>query len=484
MCGTDDIDPFRRGQLALGQHPPNLVVEDFGGGARNGVQTCGAQFGQPLTNALAALGRTVDDLHRAEGVHMHAGHPLLDRAHQIGVPGDGQLWVDTALHADLGGTGDVRLPGAVSDLLGREREGVGIALALREGAETAAGVADVGEVDVPIHHICDVVADHVRTDRISQCGNSIHSRTLGGRQRQVLVIAAAGRISLCRAQRRQHVAAHLFRCPRVQFTNMFTDGFPVPEGTRQIATGVGVAALRIDGRVQVYPARRLPGLVGLLPRQSCRRDIQGIPGFRVRQGLHVSTYPRVDPCRPGLHVLRVRGEPLHQVVSGLGGYIGQIVHCGPGTFGVDVVGRERRDTAPVVHARRDKREAFAAGHQVWRRLHPHLRAEDQPGHGDGGQEVVDISVGSRLHRGVRLGPEVLHKHFLHVTELLVHLPDRVNGLGPFGQVLPDAHQQPGGERDGQPTGVGQRPQPHRGVLVGAAIVRLAPRLEKPARRGF
>lgn len=49
---------------------------------------------------------------------------------------------------------------------------------------------------------------------------------------------------------------------------------------------------------------------------------------------------------------------------------------------------------------------------------------------------------------------------------------------------PDAHQQPGGEGDGQPAGVGQRAQPHRGVLIGAAIVRLAPRLEQPPRRGF
>ncbi|SLC97054.1 Uncharacterised protein [Mycobacteroides abscessus subsp. massiliense] len=115
--GTDDIDPLGRGQLALGEHPADLVIENLRRSTRNGVQARRTQFGQPIAHTLAALGGTVDDFHGAEGVHMHAGHPLLHRTHQIRIPGHGQFRVDAALHADLGGPGDIRLPGAVAHLL-------------------------------------------------------------------------------------------------------------------------------------------------------------------------------------------------------------------------------------------------------------------------------------------------------------------------------------------------------------------------------
>ena len=50
--------------------------------------------------------------------------------------------------------------------------------------------------------------------------------------------------------------------------------------------------------------------------------------------------------------------------------------------------------------------------------------------------------------------------------------------------LADADQQPGGERDGQPAGVVQRAQPHRGILVRAAVMRQPLGLEQPPRRGL
>ena len=196
MGGGDDLDPHRRGQLALGQDPADLVVEDLGGGARDGVQPGLAQAGQPLPDGQPTLGDAVGDLHRRERVHMHRRHPCLHRAHQIGVSGDGQLRVDAALHADLGRSRDVRLPCPVGDLGGRQRVGVGVALALRECAEPAAGVADVGEVDVAVHHERDVVADGVAAQRICQRGNRFQRRAVGGGQRQVLVVGATGRVAL------------------------------------------------------------------------------------------------------------------------------------------------------------------------------------------------------------------------------------------------------------------------------------------------
>ena len=206
-------------------------------------------------------------------MHVHRRHPRLDRAHQVGVAGDGQLGVDAALHAHLGRAGDVRLPRPVGDLVGGQRERVGVALALRERAEPAAGVADVGEVDVAVDHERHVVADHVAAQRISQCGNGFQRRAVGGGQRQVLVVAAAGRVALGRAQRGQHVGVDALGRAGGQLVHLLADGLPVAERAAQVAAGLGEPALGVDRRVQVGAAQRLGGLVGLLPRPPDRVDV-------------------------------------------------------------------------------------------------------------------------------------------------------------------------------------------------------------------
>ena len=60
----------------------------------------------------------------------------------------------------------------------------------------------------------------------------------------------------------------------------------------------------------------------------------------------------------------------------------------------------------------------------------------------------------------------------------------MHGLGPLGQRLADADQQAGRERNRQPTGVVERPQPNLGILVRAAVVGKPFGLEQPARGGF
>ncbi len=94
-------------------------------------------------------------------MHVHRRHLCLHRPHQIAVAGDRQFGVDTTLHADLGGTGDMGLPRTIGHLAGAQRERIGVALALRERAEAAAGIADVGEVDVPVDHEGHVIADGI-----------------------------------------------------------------------------------------------------------------------------------------------------------------------------------------------------------------------------------------------------------------------------------------------------------------------------------
>ena len=92
---------------------------------------------------------------------VHRRHALLDCANQVGVTGDGKFRIDTALHAHFGRPGDVRFPRTVGNLVRRQGEGVGVTFALRERTEPAARVADVGEVDVPVHHVGDVLTDSI-----------------------------------------------------------------------------------------------------------------------------------------------------------------------------------------------------------------------------------------------------------------------------------------------------------------------------------
>jgi len=115
--GGHHLDPLRAGQLALGEHPADLIVEDLRGGTGDGAQPGRLELGQPLLDRHAGLGRGGHDLHRGERVHVHAGHGGVHRADQVGVERDRQLRVDTALHADLGGPVGGRLGGAGGDLV-------------------------------------------------------------------------------------------------------------------------------------------------------------------------------------------------------------------------------------------------------------------------------------------------------------------------------------------------------------------------------
>ena len=127
-------------------------------------------------NGHVRLGRPGDDLHRGEGVHVQLRYPLLDRADQVGVGGRRQGRVDATLHADLGRAVGEGLLGPVGHLVQRQPERVGVALALSEGTEPATDVADVGEVDVPVHHVGDVVADRVPAKVVGQGHHRVQGR--------------------------------------------------------------------------------------------------------------------------------------------------------------------------------------------------------------------------------------------------------------------------------------------------------------------
>ena len=92
---------------------------------------------------------------------------------------------------------------------------------------------------------------------------------------------------------------------------------------------------------------------------------------------------------------------------------------------------------------------------------------------DGPEELVGRARVGFVHRGARLGQEVLHDHLLHVTVARVALRDRVQRFEPFGARLTDSDEDPGGERHPGEAGGFERRQPALRRLVGCAVVRPA-----------
>ncbi len=194
--------------------------------------------------------------------------------------------------------------------------------------------------------------------------------------------------------------------------------------------------------------------------------------------------PGVDPGLAGHDVLRVDGEAGAELEAGLGGDRAQPLERGPGPLGVDVVGREGRDAAPVVDAGAEQGTALLEVHQVGRRLEPHLGSEDEAGDRDGGEVLVEAEVVDVAHRRVGLGAEVLDDDFLDVAVLARDPAQLEDRLGALGEVLADPDEQAGRERHREAAGVLEHPDADGGVLVRRAVVGLALLLEEPARGGL
>jgi hypothetical protein len=103
--------------------------------------------------------------------------------------------MDAALHAHLGGAGLPGLLGAVADLLQRQGVRVGVGAALGERAEPAAGVADVGEVDVAGDDVGDVVADDLAAQCVGDAGQRLQVGAVRGQQGDGLVVGEGGRVA-------------------------------------------------------------------------------------------------------------------------------------------------------------------------------------------------------------------------------------------------------------------------------------------------
>ncbi len=280
-----DLDPLRRRQLALGEHPADLVVQDLGRRAGDGAEPGVAQLGEPLLDRHAGLGRRGHDLHRRERVHVHAGDGGPHGADEVCVEGDGQLRVDPALHAHLRGARLGRLHGPRRDLVQRQPERVGVALALGEGTEPAAHVADVREVDVPVDDVGDRVADDVAAQLVRRPGQLLERGALGEEQGHRGV--GVGRVEQGRGIGRRErepgadVGVQPLGCSPPRRVELLAQRVPVAVDGREVAATVDGAARAVDGRVEVDAAGGGEPAVRLLPRAAHRdRALPGEPGTR------------------------------------------------------------------------------------------------------------------------------------------------------------------------------------------------------------
>src|SRR5207237_9994899 len=124
---------------------------------------------------------------------------------------------------------------------------------------------------------------------------------------------------------------------------------------------------------------------------------------------------------------------------------------GPWPLGVDVVGGERRDAAPVVDACLGQAREIGVG-EIGRYLDVHLRTEQEPGHRGRSQDIVYLRFGVVAHRNARLPAEVLYDDLLDVPVALMEIADREQGLDALGEGLADSDENAGGEGDGQLAG--------------------------------
>lgn len=426
---------------------------------------------QPLADGHAGPGRAVHHLHRGEGVDVHTGDAGLHRLRDVEVRRPGQVGVDAALHADLDRAEVPGLLGPVGDLVEGERVRVGVRAALREGAETAPGVADVREVDVPGDDVRDVVADRRLADVVRDPAERVQRRPVRVQQGQRLVVRQLRGVVGRRRQRLPYVrvdalGGHTGR-------RRLTQGAPVAVDGVEVLPAVAGTALGVDGGVQIRTAGGDEDLLGLLPRVPLDDRVrQGEARPGVGEGPDVRQEARVEPRLAPRHELRVHTQAFAQLEPGGAGPLGEFLDLRPGPLGVHMVDGERRHAAPVVDPGGDQPLVLAVD-EVRRGLDAARRAHDVPGDGHRGDQLVQLRVRHAAHRGVRLGAEVLDDQFLDAVVRPGHLPQREERLRALLVRLPDPDEDSGREGDGGTARVLQDPQPDRRFLVRGAVVRAA-----------
>src|SRR5439155_8597892 len=161
----------------------DLVVEDLGRCAGQGAEAGGLELAQEVGDCPSKRLCALPYFERRESVDVDVGYGLLDRMADRQISRPGIFRVDAALQAHFGGAALPAFLDPPPDL--REVEIVGPAaqifaeLALREGAELTAEIADVGVVDVAGHDVADHAAIDPLPELIGRSAHRIEGRAAG-----------------------------------------------------------------------------------------------------------------------------------------------------------------------------------------------------------------------------------------------------------------------------------------------------------------
>ena len=207
-------------------------------------------------------------------------------------------------------------------------------LAFRERAEFAAEIADIGVVDIPGDDIGHAIA------------------------------AIAARSPSAASQTPQNPA----RAPPKSAT---ISASPSRDPAMPRHDRVELSGGRTPERRAV--SRRRPASIDRCER-SLRRRMRASPAVR-SAGASQARARRIS---------WIDRQPLNQHLPALA-VSREALRARPRPLRIDVVGRDRRNAAPIIDAGREN--CAAARPKVRRRLDVHRRAEDQPRHGDGPQMV-------------------------------------------------------------------------------------------------
>ena len=177
---------------------------------------------------------------------------------------------------------------------------------------------------------------------------------------------------------------------------------------------------------------------------------------------------RIEPLLRFARERRVDRKARRQRVTLRLGYVTQPIEVGPRTLGVDMIGGDGGDTAPVADPRIEE-IAEVVGEVRWR-LDVNVERQDHPGERDCVEIVVAGAGFGVVHRRAVLRQEVLDDHFLDVAVALVACCDRFERLDTVGPVLADADQDSRRVGDLQLAGPLERLESTGRHLVGSAAV--------------
>src|SRR5271157_1775557 len=100
--GPHDIEPLCRVHLVRADYGAHRVVQNLGGGARQGAQAGSLELRQKRPDWYSKRGRALRDLQWREGVNVHIRDRRLDGPANAEIGLAGEVRMDAALEAYLG----------------------------------------------------------------------------------------------------------------------------------------------------------------------------------------------------------------------------------------------------------------------------------------------------------------------------------------------------------------------------------------------